>query len=65
MDIYSRRQEAEGSYTEGKTITIPSFHACHYVLKGVTTAVRKKLDGGQLFIEPLVDGLPLTNGRIV
>ncbi len=27
--------------------------------------IRKKLDGGQLFIEPLVDGLPLPNGRIV
>jgi hypothetical protein len=23
----------------GKTITIPSFHACHYVLTYVTTAI--------------------------
>lgn len=27
--------------------------------------VRKKLDGGQLFIEPLINGLPLIDGKIV
>ncbi|MBH8578402.1 hypothetical protein I8752_36810 [Nostocaceae cyanobacterium CENA369] len=37
-------QDRSGSPTPffkagGKTITIPSIHACHYVLKVVTTAV--------------------------
>ncbi|MDF5711323.1 MAG: hypothetical protein PUP90_27540 [Nostoc sp. S4] len=38
-----------GQKAQGKTITIPSFYACHYVLKGVTTAVnyrgRQELGG--------------------
>ncbi|WP_225895492.1 hypothetical protein [Dendronalium phyllosphericum] len=45
---YSRRQKAEGRRQEagGKTITVPSIHACHYVLKGVTTAIQQR---GSLF----------------
>ncbi|MEH2069669.1 MAG: hypothetical protein V7K47_16160 [Nostoc sp.] len=40
---YSRRQETGGSYAEGRTITIPSIHASHDVLKDVTTAITIQL----------------------
>ncbi|MEH2068105.1 MAG: DUF3368 domain-containing protein [Nostoc sp.] len=46
-----RRQGAEGRRQKavlagGKTITIPNIHTCHFVLKSVTTAIRKAKKAG-------------------